>query len=501
MNPGTASLIEKAHATSVGRFSSTGALVVLSGAKTGRSPKDKRIVKNEESEDIWWGDVNMPLSGELFKCYMDYAVDHLSSKIPDLHMVDAYAGWDPKHRVPVRVYSTNPYHALFMSNMLVTVDPSDPTPFEPEVVIYNVGHIPLSKVKIPEKLKDDTLEDTLVALNLSKTISKVVIYGTEYAGEMKKAILTYMMWKMPLENHLTLHSSANIAKDDPENVTFFFGMSGCGKTTLSTDENFLLVGDDEHVWTDHGIFNVEGGCYAKCIGLEEDKEPEIFQAIRFGALLENVVMDELTRMVDYKDISITPNTRASYPLNHIKNVVIPAVAPHPKQIVFLACDASGLLPPVSLLSPDQAEFFFVTGYTSKIPGTEMGVAEPIPTFSACFGEPFLVWSPKRYGELFKEKIQKHNTPVYLLNTGWVEGKYRVGRRIPLKYSRKMVEIISKGGFEAYEDFPVFDLQVPTHVPGVPVEILNPLKHAQDPESYIQELKELYKGFQEKLEKV
>jgi len=499
MDSDSASLIEKALIEGKCKLSSTGALVSYSGKKTGRSPKDKRIVKNKISENIWWSKVNIPISDKLFEKYTDYAVKYLSDRLADIYVVSAYAGWDPKYRVGVRVYSTNIYHSIFMKNMLVGFrNEEEKINFKPEIIIYNMGHIPLSEVKIKSSLRDESLSDTLIALKLGKKKCTVLIYGTEYAGEMKKAILTYMMWKMPTLNHLTLHSSANVSKSDLNNVTFFFGLSGCGKTSLSTDERFLLVGDDEHVWTPEGIFNIEGGCYAKCIGLRKDKEPEIFQAIRFGAVLENVIMNEETRIVDYEDISITPNTRASYPLNHVKDVVIPAIAPHPKQIIFLVCDAFGLLPPVALLTPEQAVFFFIAGYTSKIPGTEVGVKVPIPTFSSCFGEPFLIWSPSRYGELLKEKIEKYKCPVYLLNTGWVDGEYGVGKRIPIEYSKKMVKLISEGGFDNYEDFPIFNLKIPTDVPGVPNDILNPLKTTKNKDQYLKDLNSLYDQFKQKL---
>lgn len=477
------------------KLSSTGALVAYSGEKTGRSPKDKRIVMNEQSKEIWWSDVNKPISKKLYDSYIAYARSYMFAHIEDVHVVDAYAGWDPKHRVGVRVYCCNPYHALFMKNMLIPVNNHERENFEAELIIYNVGHLSLDEVpSIYEK--DYSLSKTLIALELGIKSASLVIYGTEYAGEMKKGVFTYMMWRMPLFNHLTLHSSANVSKTDRSNTTFFFGMSGTGKTALSTDSNSCLVGDDEHVWTDKGIFNIEGGCYAKCIGLKEDKEPEIFHAIRYGTVLENVVMDKDTRVVDYDDISITPNTRASYPLDFIEDSVIPAFAPHPKNIIFLACDASGLLPPVAKLTPEQATFFFISGYTSKIPGTEMGVSKPIPTFSACFGEPFLVWSPLRYGELLKQKLEKHDTPVYLLNTGWIEGGYGVGRRIPIQYSRSMVNAIVNGYFTDYEPFPVFDLEIPTGCPGVPSEFLNPLHNHPNPAQYLEDLQELYSKFQE-----
>lgn len=844
--------IEEAITTKRCKLSSTGALVAYSGEKTGRSPKDKRIVMNKASKDIWWSDVNMPIDEELYRHYVNYARSYMFYHLEDVHIVDAYAGWDRKHRVGVRIYCYNPYHALFMENMLIPVNKHERKDFEPELVIYNVGHLALDEVPLICD-KDSSLNKTLIALKLSKGLSSMVIYGTEYAGEMKKGVLTYMMWRMPLYDHLTLHSSANVSKTKRGYVTFFFGLSGTGKclgkntpvlmydgtikmvqdivvgdqimgddskprnilsvcngremlykienrkgtpyvvneshllslkahpdhlnqyktdgdiidisvkdyltklpksyistggsfsgngllcgyrvpvnftykevdldpymvgywlgdgssrepaitcvdkeiidyfrrelaklklelkvvddrgityriinsgenywkkgvnavrnalrkyhlfnnkhipleykcnsrkvrlallagimdsdghydrrgkgydivlksekllddviylcrslgycaykkqcrktctnakngpvtgtyfrtfisgdnlseipcllprkkaenrtqgksvlkytikvkkleigdyygfeidgnkrfllgdftvthnTSLSADSNSCLIGDDEHVWTDEGIFNIEGGCYAKCIGLKEDKEPEIFHAIKYGAVLENVVMDEETRVVDYDDISITPNTRASYPLYFIEDSIIPAIAPHPRNIIFLTCDASGLLPPISKLTPEQAVFFFISGYTSKIPGTEVGVTKPTPTFSACFGEPFLVWSPLRYGELLRQKLEKYGTPVYLLNTGWIEGEYGVGRRIPIKYSRSMVDAIIKDKFTSFETFPVFDLEIPTACPDVPPNILNPLTNHPNPTQYLEDLKELYSQFQE-----
>ena len=475
------------------KLSSTGGLVTHSGTKTGRSPKDKRIVYNDETKDIWWSHVNMPIREDLYEHYLGYAKNYL---LKHKHfVVDAYAGWDPEHRVSVRIYCTNPYHALFMQNMLVPI--KEKSTFKPEFTIYNVGHLALSSVDNPVLESDETLQNTLIALHLKEKESKssMIVYGTEYAGEMKKGILTYMMYRMPLFNHLPLHSSANMSEINSEDVTFFFGLSGTGKTSLSADPKRCLIGDDEHVWTKTGIFNVEGGCYAKCIGLKEEKEPDIFHAIRYGAVLENVVMDE-NRIVDYEDVSITENTRVSYPLSHIDKVRIPAVAGHPKQIIFLTCDASGLLPPISKLTPEQAVFFFVSGYTSKIAGTEMGIKEPMPTFSAWFGEPFLVWSPLRYGELLKEKLERYQCPVYLLNTGWIEGGYGVGRRIPIKYSRAMVDAIHSSAFEEYETFPIFNFEIPVSCPNVPSEILNPLHSHTDKEGYLKDLKDLHQKFEE-----
>ncbi len=477
------------------QLSSTGALVAYSGSKTGRSPKDKRIVLNDQTKDIWWSHINMPIREKLYEYYLRCAKKYLFSH--KHFVVDAYAGWDPKHRIGVRVYCQHPYHALFMQNMLVKVKDEEKSSFKPQFIIYNVGPLSLSSISLPDAIEaDPSLDETLIALQLKKAAPSMVIYGTEYAGEMKKGILTYMMYLMPLDDHLPLHSSANV--DDCGNVTFFFGLSGTGKTCLSADPKRTLIGDDEHVWTEEGIFNIEGGCYAKCIGLKAEQEPDIFHAIRYGAVLENVVLDE-NRVVDYDDVSITQNTRVSYPLSHIDKVQIPAVAGHPNQIIFLTCDASGLLPPLSKLTPEQAVFFFVSGYTSKIAGTEVGVKEPIPTFSACFGEPFLVWSPLRYGELLRKKLKRHRCPVYLLNTGWIEGGYGIGKRIPLKYSRAMIDAIHSSSLKEYEIFPVFEFEIPKVCPNVPSEILNPMNLCSDKKLYVQKLSHLHEKFQENYE--
>jgi phosphoenolpyruvate carboxykinase (ATP) len=478
------------------RLSDTGALVAYSGLKTGRSPKDKRVVLDDMSADIWWGRVNMPLSPLLFEKYRDHAVAYLADHSHP-YCIDAYAGWDPKHRLKVRVRCTEGYHALFMTNMLIPAQ-REFTPEEVDFTIYNVGELGLrranSEIGIGEDESDPTLDDTLVALNFKQM--EMVIYGTRYAGEMKKGILTLFMYLMPLTDDLTLHSSANV---DPvtNSSCLFFGLSGTGKTTISADPNRMLVGDDEHVWTDSGIFNIEGGCYAKCIGLKRETEPEIFDAIRFGAVLENVVLNPDTS-VNYDDISITPNTRVSYPLQHIPNAILPSVANHPDHVILLVCDAFGVLPPLARLTPEQAVYFFVNGYTSKIPGTEMGVTEPVATFSACFGEPFLVHHPLRYGELLKEKLEKHGCQTWLVNTGWTGGSYGVGHRISLKYTRRMVEAVHRGEMDnaAYEKLDHFNIDIPLEVNGVPSEVLNPRNSWEDKIAYGKALHDLYKSFEE-----
>ncbi|KAF4708314.1 Protein kinase C-like 1, partial [Perkinsus olseni] len=371
------------------KITSCGALAVYSGAKTGRSPSDKRIVDNaseDYNDDIWWGKINHKLSPESFQTLKADAINYLGGR-DELYVVDGYAGWDPEYRIKIRVVASRAYHALFMENMLVMPPPEELEGFQPDFVIFNAG-----QCKANRNIEGLT-SDTSVAVNF-KT-NEMVIMGTEYAGEMKKGILTLMMQAMPHKfGQLPLHSSCNIQKDPetgkPTNCTLFFGLSGTGKTTLSADPSRYLIGDDEHVWTDKGVFNVEGGCYAKAIGLTRETEPEIYNAIRFGTVLENVKVDPRTREVDFNDTSITENTRCSYPLDYIENSHIPAkIDIHPSNVILLTCDAFGVLPPVSVLTPDQVQYYFVSGYTAKVAGTEDGITEPVATFSSCFGAPFL----------------------------------------------------------------------------------------------------------------
>jgi phosphoenolpyruvate carboxykinase (ATP) len=474
-------------------ISSTGALVAYSGDYTGRSPKDKRIVYDENSKDIWWGKINMKINKKLFNFYYKSSLDYLSDillKDKDVYIIDAYAGWDENHRIKVRILCTDPYHALFMRNMLI---PSDTEFEEPDFTIINVGELKLSDVEDKDMnvKKDNTLKDNLVAIDLTQM--KMVIYGTRYAGEMKKGVLTIMMYLMQNKNMLTLHSSANI--DNNGNTSLFFGLSGTGKTTLSAEENRLLIGDDEHVWTDKGIFNIEGGCYAKCIGLKQENEPEIFHAIKYGSVLENVIMND-DNVVDFNDISITHNTRCAYPLNHISNAIFPSVGNHPNNIILLTCDAFGVLPPISKLTSKKAVFFFISGYTSKMPGTEVGVEKPKMVFSTCFAAPFIIWQPEKYGMLLEEKLNKHNTNVWLVNTGWIEGEYGIGRRIPIKHTRKIIDSIHNNELNnvEYEKFPYFDIMIPKTCKDIPENILNPSKSWSDEKLYNIKLKELYDNF-------
>lgn len=447
-------------------ISSAGALVVSSGSKTGRSPKDKRIVKNPASEkDIWWGDINISLEQHNFNVNRERAFDYLNTR-PQLYVIDGYAGWDPQFRLKVRVICSRAYHALFMHNMLIRPSVEELKMFgDPDLTIYNAGCFPANRYTREMTSK--------TSVDVSFEDKQFVILGTEYAGEMKKGVFTVMNYLMPKRGVLSMHCSANLGMDG--NVTLYFGLSGTGKTTLSADPSRRLIGDDEHCWSDNGIFNIEGGCYAKCINLSAEKEPEIFQAIRFGTVLENVIYDEESRRVDYDSSKVTENTRASYPIEYIPNVEVPCRASHPKNIIFLAADAFGVLPPVSKLTPAQAMYHFMSGYTAKVAGTEMGVNEPQATFSACFGAAFMVWHPSKYAELLAKKIKQSGAHVWLVNTGWTGGPYGVGQRFPLKYTRAICDAINNNQLATVptvED-KTFGFHVPVNCPGVPDKMMQP----------------------------
>ena len=403
INPSVSELYFDAIINEKLNISSTGAILAYSGEKTGRSPKDKRIVSDDNTKDIWWGSVNIPLRKDLFNHYRDCAVDYLSNDLSKmnrvLYQIDAYANWNDKDKVKIRLYCSSAYSALFLLDMLIptgspkglvapfghAVNAYNNKPFdsEPDFTIYNVGELNLENFKPSPISSDPSLTSTLVAIDFTQ--GQMVIYGTKYAGEMKKGILTLMMYLMPIKKQLPLHSSANV-DNDINNLCVFFGLSGTGKTTLSSDSTRKLIGDDEHVWTSDGLFNIEGGCYAKCINLQRDMEPEIFNAIKYGAVLENVVVDP-TYNVKFDDESITENTRCAYPLHYIPNALIPAnVNIHPTNIILLTCDVFGILPPIAKLDYEQAVYYFISGYTSKVSGTEIGIDTPQAVFSACFGD-------------------------------------------------------------------------------------------------------------------
>ncbi|HEX3656251.1 MAG TPA: phosphoenolpyruvate carboxykinase (ATP) [Pirellulales bacterium] len=465
-NAPPARLYEEAIKHDRGVITASGALLSYSGSKTGRSPKDKRIVEHPDSAgDVWWGPINIPLAEQSFFINRQRAVDYLNIR-PRIYVVDGYAGWDPKYRLKVRVICARPYHALFMHNMLIRPTPAELADFgDPDYVIYNAGEFPANPYT--KQMTSKT------SIELSFETKEFVILGSEYAGEMKKGIFTLMHYLMPKQGVLSMHCSANEGAGG--DVSLFFGLSGTGKTTLSADPRRKLIGDDEHCWTDEGVFNIEGGCYAKCIHLRPDKEPEIHAAIRFGAILENCEYDEETRKVDYESDAFTENTRAAYPIESIANAKIPCIGGHPKNVILLTCDAFGVLPPVSRLTPAQAMYHFISGYTAKIAGTEVGITEPTATFSACFGAAFLVWHPTKYAEMLAQRMQAHGAQAWLVNTGWSGGAYGVGARLNIEYTRAMIDAIHHGDLQrapTIED-PIFGLQIPTACPGVPSEVLIP----------------------------
>ncbi|KAE8539482.1 phosphoenolpyruvate carboxykinase (ATP) [Cryptococcus gattii VGV] len=491
-NAPVASLYEDAILNEGAVISSNGALINFSGKKTGRSPKDKRIVYEETSkDDVWWGPVNIKMDEHTFEINRERAIDYLNTR-ENVYVFDGFAGWDPKYRIKVRIIASRAYHALFMHNMLIRPTPEELENFgEPDFIIYNAGQFPANR------FTTGMTSTTSVGVNFKRM--EMVILGTEYAGEMKKGIFSVMHYLQPVKfGQLSLHSSANQGIGKNDDVTLFFGLSGTGKTTLSADANRLLIGDDEHVWSDTGVFNIEGGCYAKCINLSAEKEPEIFNAIKFGSILENVVYNPADRKPDYDDVSITENTRCAYPIEYIPNAKIPCIADRqPSNIIMLCCDAFGVLPPVSRLTPEQAQYHFVAGYTSKTPGTEDGIVEPSPTFSTCYGQPFIILHPGRYAKMLAERMEKNHVNCWLINTGWTGGKFGTGKRCPLKYTRAIVDAIHNGSLAKaeYENFPIFNLAIPKAVEGVPSDILNPEKVWPSKEAFKAELDKLGGMFQ------
>src|SRR6202043_106495 len=440
-----------------------GALVAYSGVKTGRSPKDKRGVKRAGSYNgCWWGSVKIPLEPHTFAINHERACDYVNTR-ERRYCFDGFAGWDPKYRIKIRVICSRPYHALFMHTMLIRPTKEELESFgTPDLVIYNAGAFPANRLTAGMGSK--------TTVDLSLEDKELVILGTEYAGEMKKGVFTVANYFAPKAGVLSMHCSATADKETGRS-SLLFGLSGTGKTTLSADPKRLLIGDDEHCWSDEGIFNIEGGCYAKAVNLTPENEVDIFQALRFGAVLQNVVLDG-DRLVDYSNISITENTRGAYPIEFIHNAKMPCLAGHPTDIIFLTCDAFGVLPPVSSLSPAQAMYHFISGYTAKIAGTEVGVKEPSATFSPCFGGPFIVWHPSKYAELLAAKMKQHGTRVWLVNTGWSGGAYGTGKRTKLANTRGIIDAIPSGALvkaKTQRD-PVFGFAVATERPKTPAEL-------------------------------
>jgi phosphoenolpyruvate carboxykinase (ATP) len=447
-----------------GKVSANGTMMVDTGKFTGRSPKDKYFVKQAPSqENIAWGNINKPVSAEVFDELYSEVIEYLSGK--DIYVTDGFCGSNPDTRKPVRFITEIAWQSHFVKNMFIRPNVAELLSFAPGFRVYNAAGLTNKNWE-----KHGLNSEVFVVFNVEKNIA--IIGGTWYGGEMKKGIFTMMNYWLPLEKILSMHCSANIGHH--QDVALFFGLSGTGKTTLSTDPRRKLIGDDEHGWDSKGIFNFEGGCYAKCIDLSADNEPEIFAAIKRNALLENVVADPCGR-IDYKDGSKTENTRVSYPIDHIENHAPSLKGGHPKNIIFLTCDAFGVLPPVSKLSKEQAMYYFLSGYTAKVAGTERGVTEPQATFSACFGEAFLPLHPTVYGKLLGEKMEQHAVNAYLVNTGWAGGGYGVGSRMSIKATRSCVNAILDGSIEdaEFENTQFFNLTIPIELPGVDSHLLNP----------------------------
>ncbi|WCL50427.1 phosphoenolpyruvate carboxykinase (ATP) [Leptospira sp. GIMC2001] len=475
-----------------GVISDNGTMMVDTGIFTGRSPKDKYFVEEPSSKDnLWWGPVNVKVSEEIFDKLYKKVVDHLKGK--SIYVFDGFAGANKDSRLSLRVVSERAWQHHFCTNMFIRPEASELQNLLPEFTIING-----SSVKNVDYKEHGLNSDVFVIFHLKKKIA--IIGGTEYGGEMKKGIFSVMNYYLPLKNILTMHCSANIGKDG--DTTLFFGLSGTGKTTLSTDPHRKLIGDDEHGWDDNGIFNIEGGCYAKTINLDPATEPDIYKAIRKDALLENVVYDPNSKKVDYSSAAKTENTRVSYPIFHIDNIEPSGKGGHPNNIVFLTYDAFGVLPAVSRLTIDQAMYHFLSGYTAKVAGTERGVKEPQATFSACFGQAFMTLHPTYYAKLLGEKMRKHNVKAYLVNTGLVGGKYGVGKRMSLPATRKVLDEIFNGEIEKAEfiKHPIFQVEFPKSIPGVDDHLLDPRAAWADKAEYDKTAKELAGMFIENFKK-
>ncbi|MBC6490277.1 phosphoenolpyruvate carboxykinase (ATP) [Flavihumibacter stibioxidans] len=486
-------LIQDALRLGEGVLNDSGALVIRTGEFTGRSPKDKFIVKDEITADtVHWNDFNLAIDEKHFFTIKKKITDYLEM-IPEVWVRDAYACADPRYRVNIRIVNEKPWINLFAYNMFLRPTEEELEQFKPEWTILSAPGLKLNPAECGTRQHN--------AAVISFKHKTVLIAGSGYTGETKKGIFTILNFILPHQkNVLSMHCSANMGPDG--DTALFFGLSGTGKTTLSADPNRMLIGDDEHGWTDDNVFNFEGGCYAKCINLTEEKEPEIFHAIRPGALVENTVFHEGTNTINFDDGSITENTRVSYPLDYISNAKEPSTGNIPKNIFFLTCDAYGVLPPISRLTPEQAMYQFISGYTAKVAGTEAGVTEPKSTFSACFGAPFLPLHPGRYAEMLGEKMKKHDVKVWLINTGWTGGPYGIGKRMKLSYTRAMITAALTGKLEnaTYETHPVFGMAMPISCEGVPSEVLNPRNTWSDAAAYDHQALQLANQFIKNFEK-
>ena len=491
LNLSVASLVEHAVRRGEALLASNGALVVRTGQYTGRSPRDKFVVARPEHEAlIDWGTVNQRMAAEVFERLLARVTAYLANR--PLFVQDCFAGADPRYRLPVRVITEYAWHNLFAKQLFIRPQPEELYDFRPSFTVLSA---PGFKT---DPAIDGTRSEVVVALDFRRRV--VLIAGTAYAGEIKKSIFTVMNYLLPQQGVFPMHCSANMGAEG--DVALFFGLSGTGKTSLSADPERRLIGDDEHGWSDTGVFNFEGGCYAKCINLSREYEPQIWNAIRFGSVVENVVVDPDTRVPDYTDASITENTRASYPLPYIRNHVPSGRGGHPRNIVFLTADAFGVLPPIARLTREQAMYYFMSGYTAKVAGTERGVTEPQATFSACFGAVFLVWHPTRYAEMLGRLLDRHGARVWLVNTGWVGGPYGVGSRMKLPYTRAMVRAALSGALDdtPTESDPVFRLARPVDVPGVPPEVLDPRAMWADKAAYDAQARRLAEMFRKNFER-
>lgn len=479
-------LVEEALLHCEGVLTDTGAFSVETGRYTGRSPKDRFIVENAATRDkVAWGKINMPIEQDKFDALFHKVLQYLQTK--DLYVFDGLAGADEKYQTPFRIVNELAHQNLFMHQLLVR--PSDDmTNYKPE---FTMVCAPGFKCD-PEV--DGVHSEAAIIIDFAKKI--ILIAGSSYCGEMKKSVFSVMNFILPQKDILSMHCSANMSKED-HGVALFFGLSGTGKTTLSADPKRMLIGDDEHAWTKDGVFNIEGGCYAKAIRLNREQEPQIFDAVRFGAIVENVQFFDGSRTIDFYNDSLTENTRAAYPVHYIPNAQVDGKGGIPKTVVFLTADAFGVLPPISKLNKEQAMYHLLSGYTSKLAGTERGITEPQATFSACFGEPFLPLPAVKYAEMLGERIEKYDVEVFLINTGWIGGAYGVGERIPLKHTRSIVTAALGGELRhiAYEEHPIFKVSMPTACPGVDSKLLNPINLWADKDAYTAQAKMLAEKFE------
>ena len=486
----TEALVEEAIFRNEGALVLGGPFVANTGKHTARSANDKFVVRHTDSENnVWWGVYNRPFAADKFEVLYDRLLGFMQGK--DVFVQDVYGGADESYRLPVRIVTELAWHSHFVRNMFIL--PQSLEEYKRFMPEFTIMAMPSFK---GAPAVDSTVSDTFICLSFEKKLA--IIGNTAYAGEIKKSVFTILNYLLPLEGVLSMHCSANVNPNDADDVALFFGLSGTGKTTLSADPTRRLIGDDEHGWSDTGVFNLEGGCYAKVIGLSEVAEPEIYATTKhFGTILENVPFDPITRLIDLDDDTLTENTRASYPLEFIDNAMPEKKAGHPKNVILLTCDASGVMPPIARLTPNQALYQFISGYTSKIAGTEVGLRdEPEITFSACFGGPFMVHHPYKYAELLKRKIERYGVTCWLVNTGWVGGPYGVGKRISIKYTRALLSAALNGKLDEvkFTKDPVFEFEVPTQCPNVPDEVLNPATSWGDKKEYDRRYKDLAMRF-------